>query len=196
MPADLTGRRVTIADIRPKASPEPPAPKPAPPSEPGKPLTGKALKRMRQKSREANAKQAAAADKPKGPAYTPPLPSEERYQRRLEKLGIIVADVHNLAWDLMERYPKAFSNWRVPLAVGIHQTILAETGCNPHALAEFMREWVRHRFYLMALTKAPHRVDLRGEPAGEITGEERAHARERLTVILDRRKAWAKKEAA
>jgi len=95
------------------------------------------------------------------------------------------------AW-LQDRYPVAFplEHARVrPLKVDIRLDILAaHPELTPQALKKMLAIWCGRPTYQKALMRGGPRVDLHGDPAGEVTPEQMAHAQERLKVLSERAK--------
>ena len=84
--------------------------------------------------------------------------------------------------ELRERYPKTFHTNPavvVPLAVKIHKKLVA-AGYNRQAVAEALGLYVSSPAYLAALAAGTRRIDLGGEPAGEVTEAHRQFAREQM----------------
>ena len=111
----------------------------------------------------------AAPDTPVAPAVPEMTPSE-------------------CARQLKERFPALFAgNVAKPLKLRIQADIKerAPGVFTKAVMSAFLRRHTGTTAYLIALTKAEHRVDLDGQPAGEITDEHRQVAQEEL----DRRRA-------
>lgn len=96
---------------------------------------------------------------------------------------------------LIQAYPTAFlpfSERRVkPLKIGIYKDlmpVIKEWGYEAMVLKYVLRNYTRPLRYQLALLKAPHRVDLQGEPAGEISSEHRQIAQEKVNLIKEKRK--------
>lgn len=88
----------------------------------------------------------------------------------------------SLLSELRERYPKAFTadpEAVMPLAVRIHKQ-LAAAGYNFIAVKKALGVYVTVPAYLAALAAGKPRVDLDGEPIGEVTEAQRELARFRL----------------
>ena len=109
----------------------------------------------------------------------------------------IVAPEHAKALlkRLIEAYPAAFfpfSERQVkPLKIGIYKDlmpVIKEWGYQAAALKYVLRNYTRPLRYQLALLKAPHRIDLQGEPAGEITPDHRQIAQEKANLIKEKRK--------
>lgn len=93
--------------------------------------------------------------------------------------------------QLAEKYPVIKSSQ--PLAIGINKK-LAEL--HPELDQKSLRAALFHHTrsfaYVKTLSKAAHRVDLDGQPAGEITDEQRAHAAGQLKEMATKRNAVKK----
>ena len=96
---------------------------------------------------------------------------------------------------LIQAYPAAFfpfSERQVkPLKIGIYKDlmpVITEWGYQAMVLKYVLRNYTRPLRYQLALLKAPHRVDLQGEPAGEISPEHRQIAQEKANLIKEKRK--------
>jgi sRNA-binding protein len=109
----------------------------------------------------------------------------------------IVAPEHAKALleRLIQAYPAAFfpfSERQVkPLKIGIYKDlmpVIREWGYQAPALKYVLRNYTRPLRYQLALLKAPHRIDLQGEPAGEITPDHRQIAQEKAHLIKEKRK--------
>jgi hypothetical protein len=75
-----------------------------------------------------------------------PEKRREKLARKLAKHGIAEADINAATLQLIDRLPAAFDpKARKPLAIGIHQQILAELGCNEFALSMALGRWCNHR---------------------------------------------------
>src|SRR5262249_12241240 len=108
---------------------------------------------------------------------------------------------------LAELYPKCFSIYegrRRPLKIGIHKDILAAVDgvITPAELHGALGFYCSNPVYLGHLRKGAWRLDLNGEPAGGVTRDEAAHAREMLARIKTKKanramaaKAQAKAQA-
>jgi sRNA-binding protein len=87
------------------------------------------------------------------------------------------------AQRLKELFPALFTGPAKPLKLRIQADIQerAPGVFTKQALSGFFRRHTGSTSYLIALTKAPHRFDLDGQPAGEITDEHRKVAADELT---------------
>src|SRR5262245_20561799 len=94
---------------------------------------------------------------------------------------------------LAELFPRCFSIFegrRCPLKLGIHLDLLTALD-GAIMLAELhnaLGAYCSNPVYLSALRKGVSRLDLNGEPAGTVTADEAAHAREMLARIRAKRK--------
>lgn len=96
--------------------------------------------------------------------------------------------------QLIDAYPAAFfpfSERRIrPLKIGIHKDlrpVIKVWGYDQAALKIALSAYTRSLRYQYALLKEPHRVDLQGESAGDITDENRQIAQEQIKVLQERR---------
>lgn len=87
------------------------------------------------------------------------------------------------ALQLKQRFPALFSGPAKPLKLRIQADIQerAPGVFSKRALSGFLRRHTGSTSYLIAITRAPHRFDLDGQPAGEISEEHRQVAAEELT---------------
>jgi ProP effector len=88
---------------------------------------------------------------------------------------------------LVEAFPKAFFMYerrRRPLKIGIHLDILAvmDGAITPEELSNALRVYVHNNYYLNVCRRGAVRIDLNGEPAGEISAQDAARAAGRLTA--------------
>lgn len=86
------------------------------------------------------------------------------------------------AEQLRQRFPALFAGAPKPVKLRIHADIQqrAPGVFTKAALSAFLRRHTGRTGYLIALTRAPHRFDLDGAPAGEITAEHRQAALQEL----------------
>jgi len=85
--------------------------------------------------------------------------------------------------DALKRlFPALFAGPAKPIKLRVHADIQerAPGVFTKGSLSAFFRRYTGSTGYLVALTKAPTRLDLDGQPAGEITDEHRQMAREEL----------------
>jgi len=86
------------------------------------------------------------------------------------------------AQQLKQRFPALFGGAVKPLKLRIQVDIQerAPGVFSKQTLSAFFRRHTGATSYLIAMTKAPHRFDLDGQPAGEITDEHRKVALDEL----------------
>ncbi|MFA5083200.1 MAG: ProQ/FinO family protein [Hydrogenophilaceae bacterium] len=89
----------------------------------------------------------------------------------------------------------------LPLAIGIHKTILERLPeLTKVQVSKAMRIHTTSTRYLKAMAKAEQRFDLDGNPAGEVTAEQREAAKklvmERINRANERKKAEEEKRKA
>jgi ProP effector len=98
---------------------------------------------------------------------------------------------------LTVQYPQAFpldARLIRPLKIGIHMDIrAAHPEIDPRALRIALAKWCSRPVYQWTLAQGGARVDLYGQPAGEVTPEQQAHARERLQTLAEKRNKLAVK---
>ena len=99
------------------------------------------------------------------------------------------------AEQLRQHFPALFSGGPKPLKLRIQADIQQRVPgvFTKAALSAFLRRHTGRTGYLIALTRAPHRFDLDGAPAGEISAEHRQAA---LDELARRRTVQATREAA
>ena len=110
------------------------------------------------------------------PPPEPPPPESTRQARRDIKWQAI----NQLLTDLVELYEVFDALQPKPLAIGIHTAILADLGRDPTVLSRALSYWCSQQRYLTALCANDQRYGLDGLPNGEVTTEQRLHAREVL----------------
>jgi ProP effector len=91
---------------------------------------------------------------------------------------------HDIIAALTDLFPQAFAaeKWQPhrPLKIGIHLDLAASDIMTPSEAQTALRSYARRRMYLVAVAAGGTRIDLNGNPAGEVTPAEAAWARERL----------------
>jgi sRNA-binding protein len=99
------------------------------------------------------------------------------------------------AEQLRQQFPALFAGAAKPLKLRIQADIQerAPGAFTKAALSAFLRRHTGRTGYLIALTRAAHRFDLDGAPAGEISAEHRQAA---LDELARRRALQATREAA
>ncbi len=101
------------------------------------------------------------------------------------------ADTAQTGAMLAERFPALFKGAPKPLKLRIQADIQERApGVFTKAqLSAFLRRHTGATSYLVAVTRAPHRFDLDGQPAGELTDEHREVAQTELQRRRERRQA-------
>ena len=112
----------------------------------------------------AVAPETAAPDAPVTAAVATPTPAE-------------------CAQQLKQLFPGLFAGAPKPLKLRIQADIQerAPGRFSKPALSAFFRRYTGSTSYLIAVSKAPHRVDLDGQPAGEVSAEHRQIALDELS---------------
>jgi sRNA-binding protein len=96
--------------------------------------------------------------------------------------------------DLIALYPDCFDlNKPRPLKIGIRQDLLA-TGHDLKTLRCVIGAYCRRRAYLKAMVAGAIRIDLQGQPAGEVTESDAADARDKLALLKPVKSAKPKPE--
>jgi len=80
--------------------------------------------------------------------------------------------------DLRARWPAAFNDARRPLKLGIHR----DMGIGH---SDAIRRWTAHPRYLRNSIAGGQRIDLDGNPAGEIAEVSKAYSWEKLLMVRD-----------
>ena len=111
---------------------------------------------------------------PEAPAATAVVRSPEAAAERLKAL-----------------FPALFAGAPKPIKLKIQADIEARApGVFPKAvLTAFLRRYTAGNAYLRALVREPHRVDLDGQPAGEVADEHREAAKKALAERRERQQA-------
>ena len=109
----------------------------------------------------------------------PPQQQEQEQQAAAPDRQAAAADC---AAQLKQTFPALFGGPAKPLKLRIQADIQERTPgvFTKQALSAFLRRYTGGTSYLVALTKAPHRFDLDGNPAGEISEEHRKAAADEL----------------
>jgi ProP effector len=90
---------------------------------------------------------------------------------------------------LMETYPQAFDRSNVrPLKIGIQDDLIADEKVAKNKIKRALASYVRAPQYFRSMTEGAPRVNLQGEPSGEVTAEEAEHAKEQLKEFHQRRR--------
>jgi len=120
---------------------------------------------------------------------TPPSARQKRHQAAAAAIRL-----------LAEFYPKCFSIYeerRRPLKLNIHLDIQAalDSAITPAELHRALGTYCSNPIYLGHTRTGAWRLDLNGEPAGVVTADEEAHARETLARIRTKQKNRAAAKA-
>ena len=109
---------------------------------------------------------------------TPPSARQKRHQAAAAAIRLLAE-----FWIYEER--------RRPLKLNIHLDIQAalDSAITPAELHRALGTYCSNPIYLGTLRKGAWRLDLNGEPAGVVTADEEAHARETLARIKAKQKA-------
>lgn len=104
------------------------------------------------------------------------------------------------AVDLIcQTYPNTFSRDAVkPLKIGIQDDLMADDKLPQGKIKRALASYVRSPLYYKALQSGAPRVDLQGEPAGEVTPDQAEHAKAMLAKLQEqkRERAQAAREQA
>jgi ProP effector len=112
-----------------------------------------------------------------------PNPNEER-RARTQRANATIA-------HLAELFPKTFFVYeqrRRPIKVGIRGDLAPLVSVTDEELTIALGYYTRNGSYLRACTEGVPRVDLSGNGIGVVSRDEAEHAREKLAVVLARRK--------
>ena len=131
------------------------------------------------------------ADTPKKRKHRGGMPSRRRRSRSKAIAAIGV---------LAERWPETFRviGQRQPLKIGIFEDIVVAVAgvIKSSEIHSALAFYTGHILYLRALKDGTQRIDLQGNPAGSVTADEAAHARERLKCIEALRKERKRADVA
>lgn len=97
---------------------------------------------------------------------------------------------------LREAYPKAFTVPPTPLQIGVRKAIRRNDGLADISNVMFtraMRRWVRQDAYLQAICDRVPRVDLDGQPWGEVSDDAVAVATKVLRMRKKKQERWRRK---
>ncbi|MCB5185842.1 ProQ/FinO family protein [Methylobacillus gramineus] len=117
---------------------------------------------------EQPAKPKTAATKPRQPAKANPNPVDP-----------VVLTIGRLQKHFPKSFPKNPAP-KLPLKIGIHQELLAKAkdlGLEEVAITEAVKTWCRGTRYWASIVEDAPRVDLEGNPAGQVTSRDAAQAR-------------------
>ena len=88
------------------------------------------------------------------------------------------------------RYPKAFFKAHTrPLQIGIHEALIDAEPWSARLIRRTLACYVNLPRYMKSVRPGAQRVDLEGQPAGQVTEEEALHAREQLKQLQARQKS-------
>lgn len=142
---------------------------------------------------EAPAPAPAAASSPApapGPQATVDGPAadtlpETRHDEHQASLAIEQApSAEALLAQWYQRYPKAFFKGHTrPLQVGIHQALAAREPWPEKLVRRALAGYVNLPRYLKAVREGAVRIDLEGQPAGEVDAQAGEHARRKLEQL-------------
>ena len=87
------------------------------------------------------------------------------------------------------RYPQAFFKAHTrPLQIGIHEALIAAEPWSARLIRRTLACYVNLPRYMKSVRSGAQRVDLHGQPAGNVTEDEALHAREQLKQLQARQK--------
>jgi ProP effector len=91
---------------------------------------------------------------------------------------------------ICQRFPATFFIHKPkPLKIGIYDDLLAVGVLDEKGLSAFLRAYCKLGRYLAVVVPGAQRVDLDGNPTGEVTAEEAQLAATALSVLHERRAA-------
>jgi ProP effector len=94
---------------------------------------------------------------------------------------------HDVIGALTGLFPQAFTaeKWQPhrPLKIGIHLDLAASDIITPSEAQTALRSYARRRMYLAAVAAGGSRIDLDGNPAGEVTPAEATWAQKQLDQL-------------
>lgn len=128
------------------------------------------------------------------PAVAPPAPQSLTASQPSRKERD-VQQQRALLLLLQQRWPQLFPTdvrRRTPLAVGIHQELIAALpDVKPWRIRQLLGwwQWSGQGAYWRALLRGGPRYRLDGTPSGEVTVQEQEHARQQLAAITQRKRA-------
>ncbi len=137
---------------------------------------------------------AESSDQPDKPREKTPAQRAAAARKRARRMARMRPAVE-VSDAIMERFPSAFfreSRERQPLAVGIHVALAEAVGMEFHKLElqRFLNNYAHSLGYLHAVADKRPRINLDGEPSGElITDEMAAEARKEIDAIQEKRSA-------
>jgi ProP effector len=170
----LAGLRAKLAEQAKKEAREKAPRRPAPAAKPGTPGAEPAKP----------AKSAKPGGKPGRPAHAgkPGKSGKPDAQAARQQTAPVDPVVRNIG-KLQKKFPLAFPKNpapKVPLKIGVFEDLMThatELGLSEAELREAIRTWCRGARYWACLTQGAPRLDLAGQPAGEVTEADAARAR-------------------
>lgn len=107
-------------------------------------------------------------------------------------------DANRKAMDeLCELYPEAFNPRKPkPLKIGIHEALAEDGKLSKTRIRRALNVYVRLRSYYACMQEGVDRVTIDGTPAGKVSPEDAAHAKEKFDAIEKRRAERAKQRPA
>ena len=124
-------------------------------------------------------KQLAAKAKAERPAQQQAKPKATPRRQQENPVDPVVLTIGRL----QKLFPKAFPKNpapKLPLKIGIHKELLgkaSEIGLEEAAITEAVKTWCRGTRYWASIVEGAPRIDLEGNPAGEVTARDAAQAR-------------------
>lgn len=101
--------------------------------------------------------------------------------------------------QIAELYPLTFNREAVkPLKIGIQDDLVADGKLAQGKIKRALASYVRSPLYYKALQAGATRIDLQGQPAGEVTEEQADHAKAMLAKLREQKqeRAQAAREEA
>ncbi|MCB5190829.1 ProQ/FinO family protein [Methylobacillus arboreus] len=118
----------------------------------------------------------AQAERPAKPQAKPKATASRKPENPVDPVVLTIG-------RLQKHFPKAFPKNpapKLPLKIGIHQELLAkakDVGLEEAAITEAIKTWCRGTRYWASIVEDAPRVDLEGNPAGQVTSRDAAQAR-------------------
>jgi ProP effector len=127
-------------------------------------------------------------------AQTPQAPAKRKTDAQRKK----EFDANRKAMDeLCELYPEAFNPRKPkPLKIGIHEALAEDGKLSKTRIRRALNVYVRLRSYYACMLEGVDRVTIDGTPAGQVSAEDAAHAKEKFDAIEKRRAERAKTRPA
>ncbi|MGH1463154.1 MAG: ProQ/FINO family protein [Neptuniibacter sp.] len=96
---------------------------------------------------------------------------------------------------LMEAYPKTFDRSNVrPLKIGIQEDLIADEKVSKNKIKRALASYVRSLNYYRSLREGVDRIDINGDPEGQVTKEESEYAKQKLKEINKARQEKRKEQ--